>query len=904
MENESKRKRLLKKISLPLAVFLVVFVFTSLFFNFLTNSIFIAYQSYFVDGTFFEPAPINITSEWVTNFTVLFSNLIFLTISMAVSLFVSSFAVYKFKVNFGSLKSDQRGSSRFTTLKEIQKQYKAVPELKESYAGSGGVPVSRYKDKIFIDDSAVNNLIVGTTRSGKGETFIFPAIDIYSRAENQPSMILNDPKGELLSSSKDTLEGLGYHVEVLNLMNPMQSMSYNLLELVKNEFFAENYSQAQQYARSVAYMLYDDPSAKDKFWQNSSTDLCTALILGLCEQCRDEPEKITMYNVALMMGELATDVTYDDNGQEVSKLDEYFGRYEPNHPARMQYQTINFSGGQTRASILANTNGKLGIFTLDGTAKLTSQNSFDMTKFGFGRWLRGKSKPLTRLNFVFADGSKESVKTDSNGGFGLYHNHNLNINDDIKITAKDGETVVEIQKINKETGDVTFSSNNNFVKVDSIMQFEKPIALFMIVPDYDTTFNVIASLYVKQLYTTLARTASNARSGKCFREVVFILDEFGNMPSIDGMANILTVCLGRNIRFNLVIQAYSQLEKLYGDDWKTIDGNTNNTFYILTDDHTTAEMISKKIGDKTQVVKSRSGSTLSLGKSKTENVEARPLLNADELMRLKEGEMIVIRTIKRQDTDRKRIKQFPIFNTETTAMKYRWEYLSEYYDTSSSINDIDIECSHADLRLSSLRVDFSAVIPGLAGKIKEEIPEEKSEGKEEVSSNLASSFERKPPKPKEERLEMAKEEQERLIKKREVAESVDMNKKEKTTGSRLQEDNELQFQAPAANDIQTTDLEELPFNVPETKEIASEDSTEEELPFNVPETKAVNVLNENIFRQHIVSSSFEEIYKEDFKNLSVEEVRELLIANKDKYKEPYYKKLLAIVEEKLEKTMG
>ena len=32
------------------------------------------------------------------------------------------------------------------------------------------------------------------------------------------------------------------------------------------------------------------------------------------------------------------------------------------------------------------------------------------------------------------------------------------------------------------------------------------------------------------------------------------------MPSIEGMANIITVCLGRNVRFNLVIQAYAQLK--------------------------------------------------------------------------------------------------------------------------------------------------------------------------------------------------------------------------------------------------------------------------------------------------------------------------------------------------------
>src|SRR5690606_24198933 len=106
MENETKWKRLLKKISMPLIVFLSVFLFTSLFFNFIANVIFIAYKSYFVDGTFFEPAPIEYSSEWITNFAFLVSNLFLLTIGLLISLVTSSFAVYKFKSNFGSLKND------------------------------------------------------------------------------------------------------------------------------------------------------------------------------------------------------------------------------------------------------------------------------------------------------------------------------------------------------------------------------------------------------------------------------------------------------------------------------------------------------------------------------------------------------------------------------------------------------------------------------------------------------------------------------------------------------------------------------------------------------------------------------------------------------------------------------
>src|SRR5699024_12082053 len=85
----------------------------------------------------------------------------------------------------------------------------------------------------------------------------------------------------------------------------------------------------------------------------------------------------------------------------------------------------------------------------------------------------------------------------------------------------------------------------------------------------------------------------------------------------------------------------------------------------------TAEEVSKKIGEKTIESSSRSGSPTSLSKSQTEGTEGRRLLTADELRRLKEGEMVVIRGIKRQDLQRGRIKPYPIYNTKKTAIKYR-----------------------------------------------------------------------------------------------------------------------------------------------------------------------------------------------------------------------------------------
>lgn len=625
---------------------------------------------------------------------------------MAFSLLIGLVVFGKVWLNFRDLRKNQKGSARFTSFDEMKQQYRRVPDRKKRYDGLGGVPVGRVKNELFIDDSPVNNLVIGTTRSGKGETFVFSTIDLYSRARDQASLIINDPKGELFAASKETLEQRGYQVEVLNLMNPLQSMSYNLLQLTIDAFLEENYSLAQQYARSVAFMLYHDPKARDPFWANSSIDLCTALILGLCEESKDTPEKINMYNVALMLSDLGSRTVVTRQGQEISALDEFFQRFPENHPARLQFATLHFSGGQTRASILANTNAKLGIFTLNGTGKLTSMNSLDMRRIGFNRWISGRTEPLTRTMFKFPDGTTHALTTDDDGSFIVYHTSSLQSGNTVQISTDSSTATIQLEAHDEESGRFHYAIDGT-IQIREVMHQLQPVAVFLIVPDYDPTFNVIASLYIKQVYTALARVASQTIQGKCERQVVFLLDEFGNMPPIEGMANIITVCLGRNMRFNLVIQAYSQLENLYGEDWKTIDGNCGNTHYLLTADESTAELISKKLGEATIVTKSRSGQTFSLKKSKTENVDGRRLMTATEVMGLKEGEMLIIRVIKRQDTKKRRIQSYPIFLSGKTAMKYRYEYLADDFDTDRSLHDIDIPCRHAGLDFEQIRVRFA-----------------------------------------------------------------------------------------------------------------------------------------------------------------------------------------------------
>ncbi|WP_257206983.1 VirD4-like conjugal transfer protein, CD1115 family [Bacillus pseudomycoides] len=730
------------KVLIPMSAFLFGGIF--LIVNFLGNIIVELVKTTVSD--LLHPKPFHIGIEDL--YTFQHPLLLYLVLFLIASLCTIQFA-YKVRSSFKDLNQNQKDSSRFATLDEVKRQYRAIPEKTERYEGKGGVVISRYDEislksilrqakkvmeakgmekwqeikklkdsakagRLLIDDGAVSNLIIGTTRSGKGETYVFPTIDAYSRAEIQPSLIVNDPKGELLAASKKTMEKRGFHIEVLNLINPLESMSYNLLQLIKEAYKQGDTATAQTLCNTLSFSLYYNPNVKDPFWNNSAMSLCNALILAVIDKCITEKteDKICMYTVANMLSELGSkEIVIDAKGNTKNALDIYFEMLPADSVAKMQYATSNFAKGETtRGGIFSTAMSKLSIFTFEGIAKMTSRNSIDLKRIGFGKSLQGKGTPRVRVQIIFPDGSKESIKTDTAGRFELDFQQNVKKGQRIHVmeSKTKKKMIVEIQTINKDTGETTFKvvEKQDGLQIDSIIIFEKPIAVFMIVPDYDSSNHVIASIFIRQLYFVLSKYAGLARGGKCHREVVYLLDEFGNMPAIDDMGNIVTVCLGRNIRFNLIVQALPQLKMKYGDASTTIQDNCGNQIYIQSGNKETAKEISEKLGNQTINSLSRSGKGLSIDKSKTEGIDTKPLLTPTELMRFQEGESAVIRFMKRRDNKFEKIEPFPILNRGKTVMKYRWEYLGDDFDTDQSILDIDIRSLHEYVNPRDLIIDF------------------------------------------------------------------------------------------------------------------------------------------------------------------------------------------------------
>ncbi|GKT03946.1 VirD4-like conjugal transfer protein, CD1115 family [Furfurilactobacillus entadae] len=703
------------------------------------------------------------------------------------------------------------GDASFTELSELKRQYPKVPDRIKSFNGYGGVPVAhvlkrtnvagillahkmdpemlpkpvvglaklfpeavarhQYAGYYYIDQDTVNTLIIGMTRSGKGETLVNVLVALLANARQQAAMVINDPKGELYQMAYTHLRTLGYNVQVLNLLDMNFSMSYNPLQVVIDFAQRGYYDKVQQYANSLATSVYSKPGSeandKDKFWTNSSINLLTALILALVDYARrnDAWEMVTLRNCVKMMTNLGgQQVPVDFNGAPVddpeaatsikSKLSLYFESFLKMPHDRFRdmaldaFQQSNFAGDTTSGSIYSGTLEGLKLYQQEDVGQLTSKNSIDLTSVGFSRRLR--------LHF----------QTDHNGA-NPYRFHGANVN----IYTVDGELIEQRNAIvdvadyidypiaNELPEDfqvvVDFSNPHNpaaiqpsVIRLQAHKQYQhnghlevdpydhqpvlkqitaqvqtehlvsqidapeftysdRPTAIFMVTPPHNPAYNPLVAFFVDQLFNLNYEMAMlNGR--KVFRRIHFVLDEFGNLPAINAMDTKVSIGLGSQMLFDIVVQNLEQLSNVYGKEKAaTIQGNCGNIMYILTQSEQTAKNISTLLGKRTVNV-NRLGSTVGKLDRMNNNVNAvgQDLLSIDELLNFKAGEMLVLRAAKRADEAQRLIESRPIYDVGRYSMPSRWMFMATEFDDSTTLADIPIRSPHQGLNLDEVTIDF------------------------------------------------------------------------------------------------------------------------------------------------------------------------------------------------------
>ncbi len=440
----------------------------------------------------------------------------------------------------------------------------------------------------FIPDTHL--LAIGATRSGKTTGFVIPTINILLEKQNQPSLVISDPKQELYRGNARKFMDKGYRVLMLDFTNYRHSDCWNPLtkyyrlyqqylhvqnsvELVdtpdgpRNRFqgvIYQDQARLDQDIQEVREGYFDavekgittlsasaipNTNAKDPFWDDSARDLLRAIFYGMLEDSQEGliTEDNFSFDTVLRIFDSFTD---SDNC--------YDGGYFSNRNLRsskayqLAHKCIIEQANTTRRCICSTFAAKMSKFRDTAVRRITSCNSFQME------------------------------------------------------TLDDGA----------------------------------PTVIFVSYKDEESLHYEVISLFLSNLYTELIAVARK-KGSRLQRPFYFLLDEFGNLPKFNDFDKVISACGGRNIWFLLILQSYAQLDNIYGRETADIiKDNLNAHLFFGTNNPETKREFSEECGKQTILspTSALNGAGEVIERYEKDTV---PLVPVSRLTRLAPGECIV-----------------------------------------------------------------------------------------------------------------------------------------------------------------------------------------------------------------------------------------------------------------------
>lgn len=263
-------------------------------------------------------------------------------------------------------RGEEHGSARWGDARQICKKYSQKPY-------SQNILLTQ-NFRISLDTHehrrCLNILVVGGSGAGKSRGFALPNI-----MQCCCSMVITDPKAELLRKTGGLLEKKGYEVRVFDLINPDTSFCYNPFEYVHDD---------KDVLRLISNLIQNTTpkgsQSSDPFWEKSETALLQALMLYLLHEAPPEEQ-----NFAMIMEMLGSAQVKEEDEDYESPLDILFDRLEMRDPdsiAVKQYHIYKQAAGKTAKSILISVGVHLAAFNLPQIAKLTNTDELDLSSMG------------------------------------------------------------------------------------------------------------------------------------------------------------------------------------------------------------------------------------------------------------------------------------------------------------------------------------------------------------------------------------------------------------------------------------------------------------------------------------------------------------------------------------------
>ena len=514
---------------------------------------------------------------------------------------------------------DSMENQHFASLKELDKHFKHCKFTELKNLSITGVPF-RFELKHgninihFTPECHV--LIVGASGTGKTACWVEPTMQILSELKNRPSVFITDPKGEIFAHHSLKFKNQGYTVLQLDLTQPYASKRWNPLENIyllwqKRLHMEENILKHTNDPIKNYPDLLKGGEIKSSEWYEFEGKAFATLRETLVEV--DVEKQKIKDDCMESLNDIASAIVPSDpdpkNKQWTDGARDYF----------LACMIAMLEDSENEA--LGMTKEKYCFFNAFKIA-MNKDDDYEVVKDYFsGRDPLSKSKELsTNITqtkaTVTRDGYMSSLTT------------NLSIFSDNGICF------------------LTSANDIKFTEFD-----DKPTAFFIKIPDERATRYKLASVCISQAYKEFVQkaraneTTNPDKMAHLKRPLFYILDEFANMPKIEGLNRIITVARSRWIFLNMAIQSYAQLDDVYGKEVaEIVRGQCRSTLFYGTPDLKTREEFSKELGNHTIEVDSKTKNEGS-GKEKSTHststsLQQVPLVHPSELDKIPLGQNI------------------------------------------------------------------------------------------------------------------------------------------------------------------------------------------------------------------------------------------------------------------------
>lgn len=261
---------------------------------------------------------------------------------------------------------EEHGSAKWGLPGQINRKY-ANPKKNENKILTQNVAIGLDG---HVHRRNLNVLVCGGSGSGKTRFFAKPNI-----MNANSSLVILDPKGEILRDTGHLLENEGYDIKVIDLINMEKSHCYNPFVYLRDD------NDIQRLVTSLFKNTTPKGSqSQDPFWDQAATMLLLALVFYLHYEAPPEEQNFPMVMEMIRAGEVKED---DDNYK--SALDILFERLamrNAEHIALKYYRSYHSGSGKTLKSIQITLISRLEKFNLKSLASITQCDELELSELG------------------------------------------------------------------------------------------------------------------------------------------------------------------------------------------------------------------------------------------------------------------------------------------------------------------------------------------------------------------------------------------------------------------------------------------------------------------------------------------------------------------------------------------